>query len=56
VGLAIADRAVKLHGGDLRAFNRADGGATIRIRLPVIEVKPGKQRDGTSEDARLRTC
>ena len=53
VGLAIADRAVKLHGGDLRAFNRPDGGATIRMRLPVIEVKPSKQRDGTSQDARL---
>jgi two-component system sensor histidine kinase CpxA len=53
VGLAIADRAVKLHGGDLRAFNRPDGGATIRVRFPVIDVKPCKQRDGTSQDARL---
>jgi two-component system sensor histidine kinase CpxA len=35
VGLAIADRAVKLHGGDLRAFNRPDGGATVRMRLPI---------------------
>jgi two-component system sensor histidine kinase CpxA len=51
VGLAIAERAVKLHGGDLRAFNRPDGGATIRMRLPVIEDKPGKEHDGTSRDA-----
>jgi two-component system sensor histidine kinase CpxA len=37
VGLAIAVRAVKLHGGELSAFNRPDGGATIRMRLPIIE-------------------
>lgn len=39
VGLAIAERAVKLHGGDLRAFNRPDGGATLRIRLPLASVR-----------------
>jgi two-component system sensor histidine kinase CpxA len=38
VGLAIAERAVKLHGGDLCALSRPDGGATIRMRLPAIEV------------------
>jgi two-component system sensor histidine kinase CpxA len=37
VGLAIAVRAVKLHGGELKAFNRLDGGATVRMSLPVIE-------------------
>jgi two-component system sensor histidine kinase CpxA len=36
VGLAIAVRAVKLHGGELKAFNRLDGGATVRMSLPVI--------------------
>jgi two-component system sensor histidine kinase CpxA len=46
VGLAIAERAVKLHGGDLRAFNRPAGGATIRIRLPAID---GKQATGVNE-------
>jgi len=35
VGLAIAVRAVKLHGGELSAFNRPGGGATIRMRLPL---------------------
>ena len=35
VGLAIADRSVKLHKGDLRAFNRAGGGLTIEMRFPV---------------------
>jgi two-component system, OmpR family, sensor histidine kinase CpxA len=49
VGLAIAVRAVRLHGGELNAFNRPDGGATIRMRLPVIEGKPGKEHHATSE-------
>lgn len=35
VGLAIAERAVKLHDGQLRAFNRPNGGATVEIRLPL---------------------
>ena len=38
VGLAIAERAVRLHHGELRAFNRSGGGATIRITLPAIAV------------------
>ena len=37
VGLAIADRAVRLHHGDLCALNRDGGGATIRITLPEAE-------------------
>ena len=35
VGLAIAERSVKLHRGDVRAFNRADGGLTIEMRFPI---------------------
>ena len=35
VGLAIAERAVKLHNGQIRASNRAGGGATIQISLPL---------------------
>ncbi len=38
VGLAIAERAVRLHHGELCAFNRNGGGATIRITLPAIEM------------------
>ena len=34
VGLAIADRAIRLHKGDVRAFNRNGGGLTIEMRLP----------------------
>lgn len=37
VGLAIAERAVRLHGGELSAVNRDGGGATIRIGLPAIQ-------------------
>lgn len=34
LGLAIADRAVRLHGGVIRAANHPDGGATLGIELP----------------------
>ena len=35
LGLAIARHLVALHGGTIRAFNRAGGGATFEVRLPV---------------------
>ena len=35
IGLAITDRAVRLHGGEARAENAPDGGLIIRIELPV---------------------
>jgi two-component system sensor histidine kinase CpxA len=34
VGLAIAERAVKLHNGSITAMNRAGGGTTIQIAIP----------------------
>lgn len=34
VGLAIADRAVRLHHGELAALNRSGRGLTIRMRFP----------------------
>jgi two-component system, OmpR family, sensor histidine kinase CpxA len=34
VGLAIADRAIRLHRGQLSASNRAEGGLLVEIRLP----------------------
>jgi len=37
VGLAIADRAVRLHGGSLRAFNAPDEGLIMEIQLPLNE-------------------
>ncbi|MEO6562901.1 MAG: ATP-binding protein [Nitrosospira sp.] len=33
LGLAIADRAVRLYGGDIVARNEPDGGLSILIRL-----------------------
>jgi signal transduction histidine kinase len=35
LGLAIAKRAVTLHGGTIVARNRAEGGLEVEIRLPV---------------------
>lgn len=35
LGLAIAQRAVRSHGGDIRASNRFGGGLCVEIRLPV---------------------
>ncbi|MGA8732144.1 MAG: ATP-binding protein [Terracidiphilus sp.] len=44
VGLAIAERAVRLHKAELAAFNRRGGGATITIKLPAIgEESNGKR-------------
>jgi len=38
LGLAITERAVLLHGGRVRAFNRPLGGLKMEIRLPVSKV------------------
>jgi PAS domain S-box-containing protein len=35
LGLAIAKHLVALHGGTIRAWNRAGGGATFEVRLPL---------------------
>lgn len=45
VGLAIAERAVKLHHGEMRAYNRAGGGTTVRLQLPLVEGNDS-QREG----------
>jgi len=36
LGLAITERAVRFHGGKVSAFNRAEGGLMVEIRLPLI--------------------
>jgi signal transduction histidine kinase len=36
LGLAITERAVRFHGGKVRALNRNGGGLVIEIRLPLI--------------------
>jgi len=35
LGLAIAKHLAAAHGGSIRAFNRAEGGATFEVRLPL---------------------
>jgi len=35
LGLSITDRAVRLHGGTVRAVNADGGGLVVEIRLPV---------------------
>jgi two-component system sensor histidine kinase CpxA len=36
LGLAITQRSVHLHGGTVRASNRAEGGLLVEIRLPAL--------------------
>lgn len=38
LGLAIADRAVRVHGGTITAANALDGGLIVEIKLPVGRV------------------
>ncbi|MCK5504687.1 MAG: HAMP domain-containing protein [Thermodesulfovibrionia bacterium] len=35
IGLAITDRAVRLHGGNVNALNAPDGGLVVKIDLPL---------------------
>jgi two-component system sensor histidine kinase CpxA len=41
LGLSIADRAVRLHGGQLRASNRKEGGLEMEIRIPAASPVRG---------------
>ena len=41
VGLAIAERAVKLHGGQVSGRNRTGGGAVIRMQFPSAKTAAG---------------
>jgi two-component system sensor histidine kinase CpxA len=36
VGLAIADRTVRLHGGNISARNREGGGLIVEFHLPAL--------------------
>jgi two-component system sensor histidine kinase CpxA len=38
LGLAITERAVRLHGGTVHASNRPEGGLIVEIRLPLAAI------------------
>ncbi len=41
LGLAIAARAIRLHGGTIRASNQANGGLMVEMRIPgTVQMKP----------------
>lgn len=39
IGLAIADRAIQLHNGELRVKNGSGGGLIVEMRIPVIGLE-----------------
>jgi two-component system sensor histidine kinase CpxA len=47
LGLAITERAVRLHAGTVRAVNRPEGGLMVEIRLP-LETPVGSEISETS--------
>jgi two-component system sensor histidine kinase CpxA len=44
LGLAIADRAVRLHGGSVEAANEPEGGLIVTIRLPVSKQQTANSK------------
>jgi two-component system sensor histidine kinase CpxA len=42
LGLTIADRTIRLHGGTVRADNAPDGGLVVELRIPVNEQQAGR--------------
>jgi two-component system sensor histidine kinase CpxA len=45
LGLSITDRAIRLHGGSVRAANCADGGLLIELRLPCAEKPKDEEQE-----------
>jgi two-component system sensor histidine kinase CpxA len=45
LGLSITERAVRLHGGSVKAMNRPGGGLLVEIRLPALPA----QKEASSE-------
>ena len=56
LGLAITERAVRLHGGTVKASNRPEGGLQVEIRLPLASKDPIQSPDaGPQRDAGLNS-
>lgn len=57
LGLSICYGIIKEHGGDVLAFNHADGGAVFQVRLPAarwrVETKPSEPLAQSTETAPL---
>jgi two-component system, OmpR family, sensor histidine kinase CpxA len=56
LGLAITERAVRLHGGTVRASNRPEGGLMVEIRLPLDGELPPEVPSTTSEGSSVGTA
>lgn len=50
LGLAIVKKIVEEHGGDIRAENLPDGGASVILRLPVVARHPDTDSDKQNPD------
>jgi len=46
LGLAITERAVRLHGGSVRASNLHEGGLSVEIRIPLQSTETRLERQG----------
>ncbi|HEV3205440.1 MAG TPA: ATP-binding protein [Terriglobales bacterium] len=49
LGLAITERAIRLHGGTVKASNRGEGGLQIEIRLPLAPAGPSHDLSAVGE-------
>lgn len=54
LGLAITERAIKLHGGTVSAGNAADGGLVVEIRLPAVQIPQGTLAAPANPDTNSR--
>jgi two-component system sensor histidine kinase KdpD len=46
LGLAICRAIVEVHGGTIRAHNRASGGAVFSFMIPVEQQPPPAEQEG----------
>jgi two-component system sensor histidine kinase CpxA len=49
LGLSIADRAIRLHGGSVRAENCVDGGLMVEVRLPLTPLPIQEPKSSATE-------